>query len=108
MKAYLSEYRKSKRGKKIIQLSRFNQKANKRLHRTPAIPSTDLLAKLAAFDGCAYCETSLDDSFHWDHIVPIARGGKHEIDNVVPVCPACNLKKNAKPLNVFLSEREAA
>lgn len=28
-----------------------------------------------------------------DHIVPVARGGQHTIDNMQPVCRACNRRK---------------
>lgn len=32
-----------------------------------------------------------------DHIVPVARGGGHEIDNLVLCCPYCNSFKRAMP-----------
>lgn len=31
-----------------------------------------------------------------DHIVPIARGGAHEADNIQPLCLPCNMEKHAK------------
>lgn len=43
--------------------------------------------------GCAYC-----DADHWDqqdHVVPLSRGGKHDISNVVPACAACNYRKGS-------------
>ncbi len=40
---------------------------------------------------CAYCER--DPGREWDHIVPIARGGKDEPGNIVPACQRCNRVK---------------
>lgn len=42
---------------------------------------------------CAYCGCLLNDSFDWDHIVPIARGGSHSIGNLAPACISCNRSK---------------
>ncbi len=33
-----------------------------------------------------------------DHVVPRRLGGRHQWDNVVSACPACNLKKGGKNL----------
>lgn len=33
---------------------------------------------------------------HVDHVVPLARGGKHRPSNLAVACAACNLRKNAK------------
>lgn len=55
---------------------------------------------LAAFNWtCPYCEAGdLRPSFQLDHIVPLAQGGRNEIDNRVPCCPDCNRSKGAKLL----------
>lgn len=43
---------------------------------------------------CAYCGTK--SKLTQDHVVPISRGGKHSIGNILPVCRSCNSsKKNA-------------
>lgn len=31
-----------------------------------------------------------------DHRVPLARGGRHEIQNVVPACKTCNSRKHTR------------
>ncbi|MBU4274189.1 MAG: HNH endonuclease, partial [Planctomycetes bacterium] len=44
-------------------------------------------------DGCcAYCNNRLD-KYHIDHIIPLARGGKHLPENWCLSCPDCNYKK---------------
>ena len=45
---------------------------------------------------CACCKSTLDDKYHLDHIVPIARGGANSDDNVQLLCATCNLRKGAK------------
>lgn len=43
---------------------------------------------------CWYCETVLlVDSFHVDHVIPLAAGGEHTFENVVPSCRSCNSAK---------------
>ena len=42
---------------------------------------------------CIYCG---EPSEHLDHVIPLSRGGTHEIDNLVPACAKCNVSKWAK------------
>lgn len=44
---------------------------------------------------CAYCKSPLG-RFHWDHVIPLSRGGDHAIGNLVPACGPCNQSKGAK------------
>ncbi len=51
---------------------------------------------------CWYCGQHLNpfwgwdsNSLHWDHIVPVKRGGTNDISNIVPACADCNRKKGA-------------
>ena len=59
----------------------------------------DFLKVLLARQGwvCACgCRRSLYAGFHVDHIVAIARGGKHEESNIQLLSPRCNLRKSSK------------
>lgn len=51
---------------------------------------------------CYWCGNEFDPrpkgAWHMDHIVALSRGGKHSAENLCVSCPACNLRKNAKPL----------
>jgi len=49
---------------------------------------------------CAYCGQGEGDGvkLHIDHLVPVALGGKNEIDNLVTACQHCNLGKSAQDL----------
>lgn len=43
---------------------------------------------------CAYCKCDIHSGYHVDHIVPLARGGKHRADNIQLLCGPCNLRKS--------------
>ena len=49
-------------------------------------------ALTAAWAGCAYCRAT-DRPLQKDCVLPISRGGRYTVDNVVPACPACNASK---------------
>ncbi|NUR27569.1 MAG: HNH endonuclease [Catenulispora sp.] len=40
---------------------------------------------------CAYCGSS--GPIHMEHVIPVSRGGRHAIGNVLPACESCNLSK---------------
>jgi len=43
---------------------------------------------------CAYCGKRIFDySFHIDHIIPVCQGGSNELENLIPACIRCNLRK---------------
>ena len=58
-----------------------------------------LVGLAALFDSqlglCAnpYCQTSLKDGCHVDHIMPIALGGTNDLRNLQFLCPSCNHRK---------------
>jgi len=49
---------------------------------------------------CIYCGQKKKLTI--DHVIPLSRGGRHDIDNIVPACRPCNSSKQAKPLRVWL------
>jgi 5-methylcytosine-specific restriction endonuclease McrA len=42
--------------------------------------------------GCAYCGAT-DRALQRDCVLPISRGGRYTLHNVVPACRACNTSK---------------
>jgi 5-methylcytosine-specific restriction endonuclease McrA len=42
---------------------------------------------------CFWCHEKLD-KLHVDHIIPLTKGGRHSIGNIVISCPKCNLIKS--------------
>jgi 5-methylcytosine-specific restriction endonuclease McrA len=49
-------------------------------------------ALLDAWEGCAYCG-GVGPALQRDCVLPISRGGRYTIDNVVPACRSCNASK---------------
>ena len=57
------------------------------------VSSKDWNIILDKFDNtCVYCGTLTD--LTKDHIIPISKGGKHEISNLAPACKTCNSSKS--------------
>lgn len=77
------------------QVSRANKKARRRLAiGVDSVSVTQWTATVAIFGGqCAYCGSQ--KKITADHFVPLARGGKHSISNMVPACLSCNSSKRA-------------
>lgn len=48
---------------------------------------------------CYYCGST--ENVGVDHLEPMARGGGHDIDNLVPACRRCNSSKCALPIEEF-------
>jgi 5-methylcytosine-specific restriction endonuclease McrA len=65
----------------------------------------EAMIRLQHVTRCAYCReegTSTvgpdGHSWHMDHVIPLARGGKDHSSNVVKACKTCNLSKGTKQL----------
>ena len=61
---------------------------------------------LATYDYCSYCGEDLSDP-QLEHILPVSRGGRHELGNVLPVCLNCNRDKGDQTLEEWLKELQA-
>lgn len=73
-----------------------NSRIKRRLRYEGKGLSRGLATLLLAEQGhkCPGCLCSLADGFHLDHVMPLAKGGKHCDDNIQALCPSCNLKKH--------------
>lgn len=70
---------------------------------SPTLPSE--LLKLQK-NKCACCRGSLKKyGYHIDHIIPLAKGGKHENANIQLLCPSCNVRKSAKDPIEFMQSK---
>ena len=45
---------------------------------------------------CGICGLLVEDKYHLDHIIPLSRGGKHEVSNLQLAHPFCNQSKHDK------------
>ena len=48
---------------------------------------------------CFYCGSN--EKIQIDHAIPLARGGRHSIGNLVAACESCNKSKHAKTIMEF-------
>ena len=55
---------------------------------------------------CAYCDGA--NARTYDHVVPLARGGRHEASNLVLACRSCNSRKSTKSAEEFMAQRKGA
>lgn len=61
----------------------------------------------AAFDAhgwwCHYCRTT--QALTVDHVVPVSKGGRDVVSNLVPACRTCNSQKRGKDYDEFVEWR---
>jgi 5-methylcytosine-specific restriction endonuclease McrA len=53
---------------------------------------------------CVYCMKPFK-RLTMDHVVPLAKGGEHSPDNIVPACKPCNNSKHARDLYTWVMEK---
>lgn len=58
----------------------------------------------AAWNGCAYCGVA-DQAMQRDCVLPISRGGRYTLDNVVPACRSCNTSKCNDEVTAWLRRK---
>jgi 5-methylcytosine-specific restriction endonuclease McrA len=68
------------------------------------ITPTDWLRLCIRFDHCcAYCGAA--KPLTRDHVIPLSRGGRNAIGNILPACGSCNYSKGAKLLIEWRARR---
>ncbi len=58
----------------------------------------------AAWGGCAYCGAA-DKPLQRDCVLPISRGGRYTLMNVVPACGSCNASKSNDEVTRWLRRK---
>jgi 5-methylcytosine-specific restriction endonuclease McrA len=79
-----------------VSMSRRARAAKRRKRRLASVAhdltDAEWSALQAAWGGCAYCRAS-DESLQRDCVLPVSRGGRYTLFNVVPACRSCNASK---------------
>ena len=57
-----------------------------------------------AWGGCAYC--GADGPLQKDCMLPISRGGRYTVSNVVPACGSCNASKCNTEVTTWLRRKK--
>lgn len=81
-------------------------RASRRRARRMARVEHDLSAAqwsvlVEVWGGCAYCGAA-PVGLQKDCLLPIARGGRYTLDNVVPACRSCNASKCSTEVTTWL------
>ncbi len=72
----------------------------------PSFTAQEWLALVARNENrCAYC--GAEGPLHADHRIPLVRGGSGLIDNILPACASCNLRKHTMTEEEFRARRAA-
>lgn len=97
---YAKEFARAWRKKNLVKsrLSAHKGRARRRGAKIETITQKQIEDLFAKQRGrCAICTSKIDiETKHIDHIVAIAKGGKHEILNLQLTCPRCNMSKHDK------------
>ena len=51
------------------------------------------------------CCGKIDVALTMDHVIPLSKGGEHNISNIQPLCGICNSKKNTKAIDYRCSDK---
>jgi 5-methylcytosine-specific restriction endonuclease McrA len=62
------------------------------------------MALCEVWGSCAYCGAT-GTAFQRDCVLPISRGGRYTLDNVVPACRSCNASKSNHEVTGWLRRR---
>jgi 5-methylcytosine-specific restriction endonuclease McrA len=55
---------------------------------------------------CSYCSNFVGvAALGPDHVVPLSRGGRHALENIVAACSACNYSKGARDVESFIKPK---
>lgn len=92
-------YHKTENGQAVYANMRHNRRAFVKGGRVTAQEWANLVALYCGL--CAYCGNG--GKMTQDHDIPLSRGGKHEISNILPSCQFCNSKKHTKTAAEFMA-----
>jgi 5-methylcytosine-specific restriction endonuclease McrA len=68
------------------------------------LTSAQWVAIQAAWGGCAYCGVH-GVALQMDCVLPISRGGRYTLENVVPTCRSCNASKGNEEVTHWLRRK---
>lgn len=85
--------------------ARYAKRRQRRLDRVDNDLSADQWQDLVArWGGCAYCGATTA-SLQKDCVLPISRGGRYTVTNVVPACASCNASKHNSEVSGWLRRK---
>ena len=92
----------------VVSQSRRARAARRRKRRMDRVEhdlSVEQWAALqTAWAGCAYCG-AVDKPLQRDCVLPLSRGGRYTLENIVPACRSCNTSKCNEEVTAWLRRR---
>ena len=86
--------------------ARYAKRRQRRLARVDNDLTADQWAYLLdAWGGCAYCG-AVGPALQRDCVMPISRGGRYTVGNVVPACASCNASKHNSEVTGWLRRKK--
>jgi len=94
LKIYRRKYYKTIKG---ISSKRNTEHKRRTKYKDGDVKTSEINNLFATVKNCYWCNKQLcPKQTHIDHYVPLSKGGKHTISNLVLTCSKCNLKKSSK------------
>jgi len=75
-----------------------NRENQRRRHRDKPVDYVAILEEHGMVCHICDCEIESMAGLHFDHVIPLSKGGPHAADNIRPSHAACNLRKGARLL----------
>ncbi len=89
----------------IVRFNNARRRAREQAAETCQVTRQEWLRLVRRYDECcAYC--GANELLTQDHVVPLSRGGRHAIGNLLPACGTCNSSKGARLLMEWRLSRE--
>ena len=93
----------------VVSQSRRARAARRRVARVKSadndLTPAQWLAIMDAWARCAYCG-DVEKALQRDCVLPISRGGRYTLDNVVPACGSCNASKSNDEVTGWLRRKK--
>jgi 5-methylcytosine-specific restriction endonuclease McrA len=84
---------------------RYAKRRQRRLARVDNdLTATQWESLLEAWSRCAYCQGD-GSALQRDCVIPISRGGRYTLENVVPACASCNASKHNSEVTEWLRRK---
>ena len=110
--AYMADYRKRNRERltahrreNILQVKAWkHQYLGRKYNAVGKYTAAEFRAAIALYDGkCAYCVNPppVGQRLEADHAIPLSRGGSNSIENILPACHSCNVRKRDRTPEEF-------
>lgn len=85
---------------------RYTRKRKRRLAKVENdLTAGQWAALIEAWSGCAYCQAN-SVALQRDCIMPVSRGGRYTLENVVPACASCNASKHNNEVTAWLRRKK--